>query len=169
MRLAAALALAAMAAAGAARAQTPPEVPEVVSPLRVETDHNGVNLVNGRTQMPMPVLSVPGAPSLRFDRVQNAAPYVRGTINAGSGGEAASTASFSVHTGSGTEAFRCFDFDCTSVTGTGSGFVQNSRAYRQAGTGAQWTFNLLSSDSGASSNRGRFSTTPRRSPGPTAR
>ena len=70
-----------MVAGTSASAQTVPEIPQVVSPLRVETDHNNVNLVSGRTTVEPPVLSVPAAPNLRFDRVQNAAPYVLGRIN----------------------------------------------------------------------------------------
>lgn len=65
------LALAAAAIGTAAAAQ---DVPQVISPLRVESDHNGVNMASGRTQIGLPVLSVPAAPNLRFDRVQNAAP-----------------------------------------------------------------------------------------------
>ena len=41
---------------------------QAVSPLRVETDNNGVNLVTGLTTIDVPVLSVPAAPNLRFDR-----------------------------------------------------------------------------------------------------
>ena len=84
----AAIALASAAAAnpGAARAQ---EVPPVISPLRIEADQNGVNLVSGKTEMATPVLSVPGAPNLRFDRVQNAAPYVNGRVTGRLGHRAA--------------------------------------------------------------------------------
>ena len=65
-------------ALGTATAALAQEIPQVISPLRVESDPNGVNLVNGKMTMSIPVLSVPGAPNLRFDRVQNAAPYVSG-------------------------------------------------------------------------------------------
>ena len=41
-------------------------MPEVISPLRVETDHNGVNVVNGKLTIAVPVLSVPGAPNLQI-------------------------------------------------------------------------------------------------------
>ena len=131
-------AAAAVAAGGAAQAQ---DVPEIISPIRVENDHNGVNLVSGRTQIQLPTLSAPGAPNLRFDRVQNAAPYVSGN-QWGSAGEYPQS-SYSVHTGTGgSESFRCLDFDCTSVTGTGSTFIPNSNIFRQAGSGARWNFNL---------------------------
>jgi len=132
MRLVRALVLVAALWAGDARAQAP-DVPNVISPLRVETDHNNVNIISGKTTVEPPVLSVPAAPNLRFDRVQNAAPYVSGRINGAppQGGE--SSASFSIHAGgAASESFQCLDFDCHSVTGTGSTFVQNARIYRQA-------------------------------------
>jgi RHS repeat-associated protein len=138
------LLLALSAALSAGTAVHAQDMPQVISPLRVESDHNGVNLVTGKIGMKMPaVLSVPGAPNLKFDRVQNAAPYVKGTVQTAGPQGGVSTASFSVHTGGGSsESFRCVDFDCSSVTGTGSTFVQNARRYLQAGTGAVWTFNL---------------------------
>ncbi|MEA3030531.1 MAG: hypothetical protein QOG13_1856, partial [Sphingomonadales bacterium] len=57
--VAAALIVAAAAAGSAAQAQ---DVPQVISPLRVESDRNGVNLVDGRIIIELPVLSVPAAP-----------------------------------------------------------------------------------------------------------
>ena len=137
-RFALVLAAAGLAAGGGAQAQ---DVPEVVSPLRVESDPNGVNLVTGRMQVNGPVLSVPGAPNLRFDAVQNAAPYVRGTIQ-GQGGEYA-TASYSIHTGRGSsESFRCVDSDCTSITESGSNFTPGINNYREGNSGARYRFNL---------------------------
>lgn len=125
-----------MAAGTASRAE---DVPQVISPLRVETDHNGVNLINGQTQIEVPVISVPGAPNLRFDRIQNAAPYFKAQINTAAPEGGVSIASYSVHTGSGaSESFQCVDFDCNSVTGTGSIFAANT--FWQAGTGAEWRF-----------------------------
>jgi RHS repeat-associated protein len=127
------LALVLLAGSLGARAQQ--EVPEVISPLRVETDHNGVNIISGKTQLPVPVLSVPAAPNLRFDYVQNAAPYMNGTQSVGQ-------SSFSVHTITGTsESFKCPD-GCTSVTGTGSVFIPNLNTYSRAGSGERYRFNL---------------------------
>jgi RHS repeat-associated protein len=124
-----------------ARAQ---DVPEVISPLRVETDHNGVNLVTGRMEIDVPVLSVPGAPNLRFDRVQNAAPYVRGLLDAPPGPlEDPVHRTYSIHTGTGSsESFDCLDIVCQSVTGTGSTFNHPGKVFRQAGSGAVYDFNL---------------------------
>jgi RHS repeat-associated protein len=131
----------AMAISGPLHAQTL-EVPDGISPLREETDHNGVNVVNGKLTIPVPVLSVPGAPNLRFDRVQNVTPFVKGKISGGVGDYA--QGSFSVQTASGTsEAFQCSDFDCQSVTGTGSTLAGSGAfRFRQARTGAVYHYNL---------------------------
>ncbi|HYD37933.1 MAG TPA: hypothetical protein VEA60_09990, partial [Allosphingosinicella sp.] len=130
------------------------DVPNVISPLRVESDHNGVNIVDGKMMFEGPSLSAPGAPNLKFDRVQNLAPYVKGTINASGGAEGYSTASYSIHTGMGSsESFKCVDWDCASVTGTGSTFIPNARSFRQAGSGATWTFNLKHVDTTTSTPR----------------
>ncbi|MEA3061653.1 MAG: hypothetical protein QOJ94_1434, partial [Sphingomonadales bacterium] len=133
----AALALAALA--GLATAASAQDIPTVPSPLRVESDLNGVNLTTGKTTIEPPVLSVPGAPNLKFDRVQNAAPYVVGKVS-GQAGEYP-TGNYTVHTGQGSaEAFQCFDTtDCGSVTGTGS-YFRPKGTFRQAGTAAVWHF-----------------------------
>ena len=137
------LVLAAAAAGTAAGAQ---ELPEVISPLRVEADHNGVNVVNGRIQMPIPVLTIPAAPNLRFDRVQNSAPYILGKASGG-------VTNYSVHTGTGvSESFRCDGATCTSVTGTGSTFAGHS--YVQAGTGARFNFHSRHVDTTVSDPEG---------------
>jgi RHS repeat-associated protein len=143
------LLLAALWLAAPAGAQTPPQdLPQVLSPLRVETDHNDVNLVTGRTTIEPPALSVPGAPNLRFDRVQNAAPYVVGRVSGGPGEPP--VGNWSVHTGQGSsESFVCIDWqDCDSVTGTGSTFRGPSSSsgatslFKQAGSGAIWNFSV---------------------------
>jgi RHS repeat-associated protein len=128
---------------GAGSAAAAQDIPQVISPLRVEADHNGVNLVTGKTAIDVPVLSVPGASNLGFDRIQNAAPYVSGRVQNQASEPGYDRRSYSVHTGGGTsESFQCIDFDCESVTGSGSTLVANSRTYRQAGSGALWHFNL---------------------------
>jgi RHS repeat-associated protein len=138
--------LAATGWAGMASAQAP-DIPTVVSPLRVETDHNNVNIISGQTSIDGPSLGVPGAPNLRFDRVQNAAPYVRGNIS-GQAGQTV-TGSYSVHTGGAdSESFRCLDYDCESVTGSGSTFRPSGAGgrgpavYRQAGSGASYALSV---------------------------
>ena len=135
-------ALAVFAGAQAAWAQTPPaDIPQVISPLTVEPDHNGVNLADGKIEIEMPVLSIPGAPHLRFDRIQNAAPYVSGNVSDQNPEGGYDRRSYSVHTGTGSsESFRCEDFDCTSITGTGSIFIANVNRFTQAGSGAVYHF-----------------------------
>ncbi|MEA3036075.1 MAG: hypothetical protein QOH04_1840 [Sphingomonadales bacterium] len=157
LRKLALLSLAALAGLASTQASAQ-DMPQVISPLRVEMDHNGVNLIDGKITMPTPSLGVPAAPHLTFDRAQNAAPYVSGKImNTGS-------SNFSVHTGTGTsESFQCSDSSpdiqlhamCGSVTGTGSVFVVSNPPYRytQAGTGAVWFFNLKHVDSAGSNSR----------------
>jgi len=125
------------------------DTPAVVSPLRVDTDHNDVNLVTGRITIEGPVLSVPAAPNLRFDKIQNAAPYIVGRVS-GQAGEPP-VGNWTVHTGTATEGFQCSDWvDCDSTTGTGSylrgpaGSNGANAVYRQAGTGAVWHFTNVS-------------------------
>lgn len=133
------LMLASVLLTGVPSAGAQEDVPTVISPLRVESDPNGVNLVSGKAEMQPPVLSVPGSSNLRFDRVQNAAPYVSGTQ---SGGPAEVVqASYSVHTNTGTsESFRCPDFDCSSLTGTGSSFIPGANHYQRGGSGEHYLF-----------------------------
>jgi YD repeat-containing protein len=144
--LAAALAASLAAAATPALAQ---DVPTIIAPLRVATDQNGVNLLSGKLTLDMPALTVPAAPNLRFDRVQNAAPYMTGTSNAGDDG---GVSSYSLHTGGGaSESFKCNGIDCTSVTLSGSTFA--AKQYRQAGSGAFWHFNLRHVDAFSGATR----------------
>jgi RHS repeat-associated protein len=123
-------------------------LPQTISPLQVEPDRNGVNLATGKMTPDALVLSVPAAPRLRFDRVQNAAPYVSGVLHKDQetidyGGE------WSVHTADGvTESFRCFwDTDdgkqCASVTGSGSSLLFNGGRYRKAGSGELYYLNVI--------------------------
>jgi RHS repeat-associated protein len=147
-RIAVALAAAALAGWPCFAAAQGQEAPPVVSPIRVESDGNGVNVATGRTTIEGPVLSVPAAPNLRFDRVQNAAPYVTGSIS-GSGFNA--IGNYNVHIGaSASEAFRCVYLTCDSGTGTGSVYLidadpapPDERQYRQAGSGARYYFDKL--------------------------
>jgi RHS repeat-associated protein len=134
--------------AGAAQAQ---ETAPPISPLRVESDHNGVNIVDGKTTMPLPALGVPAAPRLHYDRAPNAAPRTNGLV----GGEGAGT--WTVHTGMGTsEEFQCSETaNCGSVTESGSYFRSGfaGGTYKQAGTGAIWSFNIKRADSLSTNGR----------------
>lgn len=118
-----------------------PALPITISPLRIEGDPNGINLDSGKTRMTAQLLAVPGAPRLRFDRVQNVAPYLSGR-QSGAAGESV-LGSFSVHTIDGvTESFSCVDFDCQSLTGSGSFLNQNTRLFVRGNSGERYTFNL---------------------------
>jgi RHS repeat-associated protein len=129
-----------VAAGGAGTPALAQDIPPTISPLRLETDVNGVNLVTGKFIFEPPTLTAPGAGRLKFDRVQNVAPYVDGTITGGAGEY--SQGSYTIQTGGATsEAFQCSDFDCTSVTGTGSTFLHGARVFTEAGTGAKYVFN----------------------------
>jgi hypothetical protein len=91
-------AFAALLISSQAAAQTQPDLPGVISPLKIEQDRNSVNLTTGKIDIEVPSLGIPAAPRLHWDKVQNSAPYMRGTI--GSGGDFAA-ASYSVTTNGG--------------------------------------------------------------------
>lgn len=134
------LILTVVASLGALTVHAQEAVPVVISPLRVESDPNGVNLVSGKIEMNVPVLSVPGAPNLRLDRVSNLAPYVSGTTSTASG---EIISNYSVHTNVGmSESFRCESSVCKSITESGSVFVPESQ-YVRGGSGEVYTFDLL--------------------------
>jgi RHS repeat-associated protein len=125
-----------------AHGQTTPD-PQVISPLRVESEVNGVNVTTGRTTPDLPVLSVPAAPNLRFDRAQNAALYVNGRIyqNFDMGGEARR---FAFHLGEASDSIECFDgAPCESKSGSGAIVPKSGLRYVQAGTGILYRFNVV--------------------------
>jgi RHS repeat-associated protein len=132
-------------AAGTARAQ---DVPKSISPLDIEPDRNGVNLATGKMAPPALVLSVPAVPRLKFDRVQNAAPYVTGE-EVGSYDTGDRTIAWTVHTADGqSEAFRCGSFTddsraCTNAKRSGSMLNYGGRTYRRAGTAETYSFSLI--------------------------
>ncbi len=133
-----------MVAFAAAAASGQPDLPISISPLRIEPDPNDVNLVSGKTSMNIPVLSVPGASNLRFDRVQNSAPTIKGKLSGTAGTTLQSSYTVSRIDGS-SDSFTCVDFDCNDVTGSGSVIVEGTngvRVYRQGGSGANYRFNL---------------------------
>ena len=130
-------ALLALGSAVAARAQN---APAEIAPLQLATDQNNVNVLDGRTTIEPPALSVPGAPNLRFDRLQNAAPFLNGKRLTASGAEQVQR-TYAIHIGSATsDAFDCVESDCLSVTGTGSTFNPNIRVYTERGSATVWTF-----------------------------
>ena len=115
------------------------EPPQVISPLKVEPDPNGVNLSTGKTNIDPTALSVPAVPRLTFQRVQNMAPYIQGKYALADPDDV----SYSVHTGAGSsESFKCLGDTCDSVTGTGSTLRFNGRMFNQAGSFAKYHFTL---------------------------
>jgi len=120
--------------------------PTVISPLRVEADRNGVNLVDGQIAIDVPTLSVPGDPHLKMDRIQNLAPYSSGKINRNFDQGDVKVGVYSVHTMNGTsESFHCELNSCSSITGSGSTLTGQGNGYRVAGTGEYYSYNLLNS------------------------
>lgn len=120
------------------------EIPQSISPLQVEPDRNGVNIVTGKMTPGAPVLSVPAAPRLKFDRVQNAAPFIRGEQFKNFDTTTEMSGSWTIHTADGmSESFRCVFGDdgkfCTSISGSGSSLVFNGFTYRKAGSGELYT------------------------------
>ena len=121
-----------------------PDLPTSISPLRIEPDPNDVNLVTGKRTMNIPVLSVPGAGNLRFDRVQNSAPTIKGKLSGTVDTTLQSSYTVARIDGS-SDSFTCVDFNCNDVTGSGSVIVEGTngvRVYRQGGTGANYRFDL---------------------------
>ncbi len=131
----------------AARSAQAQDLPKSISPLQVEPDRNGVNIVTGKMAPDALTLSVPAAPRLKFDRVQNAAPYSTGEV-LGNWDSGDRSAVWTVHTADGTsEAFRCsWDIDgkgCSSVTRSGSMLNYSGTTFRRAGSGEVYTINLV--------------------------
>jgi len=116
--LAALAALLLLPIASQAFAQTAPSPPLVISPLKIEPDRNAVNLATGKIDLDVPSLGEPAAPRLHWDKVQNSAPYMRGTIS--SSGDLAAASYSATATGGASESFNCLDWDCSSVPPTGS-------------------------------------------------
>jgi RHS repeat-associated protein len=125
-------------------------LPTTISPLRVESDPNGVNIATGKATLSLPILAVPAAPNLRFARLQNSAPYavVRewGAIDF-------AQSSVSVHTVDGvSDSFRCESAGCRSVPGNGSvfdfgpGFA--AWRYMRGGSGEVYHFTSKSNEWG---------------------
>jgi len=148
--LALALLVVGMTAPSALLAQN---LPTTISPLQIDPDRNGVNLATGKITPNALTLSVPGSSRLKFDRVQNAAPYSKGTFqkNFDTGDEA--TSQQTVHTADGfSEGFNCTKFgagvtapggECLSVTASGSSMIYNGTDYRRSGSGERYDYDVL--------------------------
>ena len=130
-----------------------PDPPSVISPLEVKMDHNGVNVVTGKTQIDGPVLSVPGAPRLIYDRVSNLAPYIQGTRTGSNGG-------YSVHTGRGTSvSFQCDNDDhCFDTNSRGATLYPGWGLYdfMEAKSGARFVFDQKQHEAGTTTVQLRY-------------
>jgi RHS repeat-associated protein len=125
-------------------AASAPDAPAVITPIVVEPDVNGVNISSGKKNIDVPTLSVPADPRLKFDKIQNLAIYLAGSITTNqASGELQS--SWSVHFGGeGSESFKCnIDGICKSTSGTGSVLDEAAKAggaFFHAGSGVQYGF-----------------------------
>ena len=109
---------------------------QAIKPLDVEKDGNGVDLLSGQISTPLPVLSIPAAPNLRFQRVQDLQPVAVGRLIPNTNGKA--TYNLNVG-GSQSENFNCDDQgDCPSKKRNGSyiepDLANNYIAYYEGGT-----------------------------------
>jgi YD repeat-containing protein len=135
-----------------AAADTPPPLPPAISPLKSEPDVNNLNLLDGEKNVGMPVaLATPADARLTFDKVQNSAPYISGTINRSCVGADCNlmSSSWSAHLGGDTsESFQCTSDDiCHSVKFTGADFDFGTHGVQAAGTAAFYAFNIVGSHS----------------------
>ena len=146
---------------GAAVAQTAPEPPPGISPLRVAPDNNGANITTGKISIDVPSLGVPAAPRLNFDLLQKAAPYINGTINI-TLPDSPVKGAYTVQTyGGQSDSFQCVDGDCKSTARTGSFLLVSlspspggmSAIYQRAQTGETYTYDLVNSDATGGSTR----------------
>ncbi|HET7575636.1 MAG TPA: RHS repeat-associated core domain-containing protein [Sphingomicrobium sp.] len=126
------------------------DLPKTISPLMVEPDRNSVNLLDGKTTPDALVLSIPADPRLKFDRVQNAAPYVKSDVTRAPDTAEDMVALTTVHTAEGvSEAFRCeFVFESgkvcmPSLNGSGSMINYGATDYRHGGSGERYAFTEL--------------------------
>jgi RHS repeat-associated protein len=141
-----------------ALAQTVPTA-TVISPLKTQQDVNNVNAGTGRIRVDVPSLSVPAAPRLKFDNLQNAVPYVK--ANVGGGGGSYIESSIAVHTGaSSSERFQCtFDDVCTNVKGSGAQidetYVVNGGPYyfTESQSGSYYAFDSVQFDNAPQQSR----------------
>ncbi len=139
LALAIAIALAAaLLGAGEAGAQ-------VIKPLDVERDGNGVDLLSGRIATPLPVLSIPAAPNLRFQRLQDLQPFLSGQIVPNTPGNQ----SYDINAGgASSEHFDCAgdSGNCTSKKRNGAHLIAISGSreftYYEGGGGREIFFNL---------------------------
>ncbi len=130
-----------------AYAQTAPPAPTVISPPMVNTDINNLNMATGQTQIREPEMQIPADPRLKYDHLQNLAPYAVTSKALG-----ATSYSESAHYGGDeSEAFTCSDEECTSLYGSGS--VIAGGLLTRVDSGAVYNFNLTKLSTGTQTIR----------------
>ena len=123
-----------------------PSIAQQIKPLTIEEDPNGVDLLSGRVTPRVPVLSIPAAPNLSFQRLSDFVPYLEGSYtSAGYDGGDGSHA-YSINAGShGSAGIYCTEF-CRDLKGTGSvlfGHPTNPTYYfTEGGTGKSIRFDV---------------------------
>ena len=70
---------------------------QLIDPLNVEPDANGVDMIRAGVSRPVPVLSIPAAPNLRLERLQLTQPVLTGSES----GNDPKTGSVQLNNGSG--------------------------------------------------------------------
>lgn len=88
-----------------------------ITPLTVASDANNVNITDGLIRVEVPTLSIPAAPRLRFDLVQNVMPYLVARLSGDTGVES----TIAVHYGGSTsESFSCNADVCRNISRDGA-------------------------------------------------
>lgn len=131
-----------------------PTTATVITPLESASDINHVNLSTGLIRVEVPSLSVPAAPRLRFESLQNTVPYLSANVTAPLGSYVES--SIAVHTGASTsESFRCIYDDVCSNRRLNGAVIEGGLAiggpysFTESQSGAVYAFDSLQSDTGA--------------------
>jgi RHS repeat-associated protein len=117
---------------------------QIIKPLDVEQDPNGVDLLSGKIETPMPVLSVPAAPNLKFQRLSDLQPVLTGQLIPNTPGDAF----YDVNVGGqSSEHFDCpgDSGDCKSKKANGSylSAQPGSYEYYEGGGNRSIYFNLV--------------------------
>lgn len=94
-----------------------------IKPLSIEPDINGVDLLQGKIRGPRPVLQIPAASNLRFDRLQDFFVKLSGTISQGP----SPSKTVNVAAGATSVSFNCDgENQCSSSTGSASALQFNT-------------------------------------------
>jgi len=124
----------------------------LIKPLSVAADINSVNLLSGKYYPSLPVLSIPAAPNLRLETMQQFDSKITGALYGAGLTDTTSERqeNYSLTFGGKTsEAFDCPSYECTASDNTGSTLLGNmstqSFTYIQGGTGVVVRYTLESS------------------------